>query len=77
MNVGTRVKRARARPTRVVGTKGIVKERGEFGTGGIILNIIVGGQRVVDSSNTQNDLDAFGPAVGDIVLKSCAVAQQV
>jgi hypothetical protein len=77
MVVRTGIKRARARPARVVGTKSIVKERGKVGTGGIIRNIVIGGQRVVDSSDTQNDLDALGPAVGDIVLKRCTVAQQI
>lgn len=74
---GTGVERARSRPARVVGTKSIVKERGKGGTSGIIRDIIVGGQRVEDSSNTQNDLDTFGPAVRDIVLKRCTVTQQI
>jgi hypothetical protein len=74
---GTGIKRTRAGPAGVVGTESIVQEGGKFGTSGVILNIIIGGRRVVDSSDTQNDLDTFGPAVGDVVLKRCTVAQQI
>lgn len=73
---GTRVKGARARPARIVGTKSIVKERSKLGTSGIIRDSVVGCRRK-DSSDTQNDLDALGPAVGDIGLKAHTVAQQV
>lgn len=69
------VKRTRARPACVVRAKGAVEEVGKVSAlvdGGDIVII----NRVVHSSNTQDDFDTLGFTVGDICLEALAVVQQ-